>query len=64
MVQHSSFTGKEDQNLHLQAFVQLFQIFNMDGVTRDQMRASFFPLSLLGKALQWFYSQPAETVQD
>jgi hypothetical protein len=35
MVQHSPFTGKEDTNLHLQAFVQLCQTFNMDGVTQD-----------------------------
>jgi hypothetical protein len=33
MVQHSPFTGKEDPNLHLQAFVQLYQTFNMDEVT-------------------------------
>jgi hypothetical protein len=64
MVQHSPFTGKEDLNFHLQAFVQLCQTFNMDGVTQDQMRARLFPFSLLGKALQWFYSQLAETVQD
>jgi hypothetical protein len=64
MVQHSPFTGKEDPNLHLQAFVQLCQTFNMDGVTQDQMRARLFPFSLLEKALQWFYSQLAETVQD
>jgi hypothetical protein len=64
MVQHSPFIGKEDLNLHLQAFVQLCQTFNMDEVTQDQMRARLFPLSLLRKALQWFYSQPAETVQD
>jgi hypothetical protein len=36
MVQHSPFTGKEDLNLHLQAFIQLCQTFNMDGVTQDQ----------------------------
>jgi hypothetical protein len=36
----------------------------MDGVTQDQMRARLFPFSLLGKALQWFYSQPAETMQN
>jgi hypothetical protein len=64
MVQHSPFTGKEDPNLHLQGFIQLCQTFNMDGVTQDQMRARLFPFSLLGKALQWFYSQPAETVQN
>jgi hypothetical protein len=64
MVQHSPFTGKEDPNLHLQAFIQLCQTFNMDGVSQDQMRARLFPLSLLEKALQWFHSQPAETVQN
>jgi hypothetical protein len=31
MVQHSPFTGKQDPNLHLQAFIQLCQTFNMDG---------------------------------
>jgi hypothetical protein len=52
MVQHSPFTGKEDSNLHLQAFIQLCQTFNMDGVTQDQMRARLFLFSLLRKALQ------------
>jgi hypothetical protein len=64
MVQHSPFIGKEDPNLHLQPFIQLCQTFNMDGVAQDQMRARLFPFSLLGKALQWFHSQPAETVQN
>jgi hypothetical protein len=59
MVQHSPFIGKEDPNLHLQAFIQLCQTFNMDGVTQNQMRARLFPFSLLGKALQWFYTQLA-----
>jgi hypothetical protein len=36
----------------------------MHGVTQDQMRARLFPFSQLGKALQWFYSQPVEMVQD
>jgi hypothetical protein len=36
----------------------------MDGVTEDQMRARLFSFSLLGKALQWFHSQLAETVQN
>jgi hypothetical protein len=63
MVQHSPFTGKEDPNLHLQAFIQLCETFNMDRVTQDQMRARLFPFSLLEKTLQWFYFQPAEAVQ-
>jgi hypothetical protein len=64
LVQYSPFTGKEDPNLHLQAFIQLCQKFNMDGVTQDQMRARLFPFLLLGKALQWFHSQLVETVQN
>jgi hypothetical protein len=64
MVQHSPFTGKEDPNLHLQAFIHLCLTFNMDGVSQDQMRARLFSFSLLRKALQWFYSQPVETVQN
>jgi hypothetical protein len=32
-VQHSHFIGKKDLNLHLQAFVQLSQTFDEDGVS-------------------------------
>jgi hypothetical protein len=64
MVQHSPLTGKEDPNLHLQAFVQLCQIFDEDGVTQEQMRAKLFPFSLLGKALCWLHTLPVESKQD
>jgi hypothetical protein len=64
MVQHSPFTGKEDPNLHLQAFVQLCHTFDEDGVTQDQMRARFFSFSLHGKALRWFHTLPTESKQD
>ena len=45
MVQSSPFTGKEDANLHLQAFLQLCRTFDMQGMTQDQMRARLFPFS-------------------
>jgi hypothetical protein len=64
MVQHSPFTGKEDLNLHLQAFVQVCQTFNEDGVTQDQVRARLFPFSLLGKSLHWFHTLPMESKQN
>jgi hypothetical protein len=64
MVQHSPFTGKEDLNLHLQAFIQLCHTFDEDGVTQDQMRARLFPFSLHGKALCWFHTLPVESKQD
>jgi hypothetical protein len=64
MVQHSHFSGKEDPNLHLQVFVQLCQTFDEDGVAQDQVMAGLFPFSLLGKALRWFHTLPAESKQD
>jgi hypothetical protein len=64
IVKHSPFTAKEDPNLHLQAFVQLCQTFDEDGVTQDQVRARLFPFSLLGKALCWFHTLSAELKQD
>jgi hypothetical protein len=64
MVQHSPFINKEDPNLYLQVFIQLCQTFNMDGVTQNQMSERLFSFSLLGKSLQWFYTQPVETVQN
>jgi hypothetical protein len=63
MVQHSPFTGKEDPNPHLQAFIQLCQTFNMDGVTQNQMRARLFPFSLLLKALQWLYTTSGDSAK-
>jgi hypothetical protein len=64
MVQHSPFTGKEHPNLHLQAFVQLCQTFDEDGVPQDQVRAMHFLFSQLGKALCWFHTLPVESKQD
>ena len=64
MVQSSPFTGKEDANLHLQAFLQLCRTFDKQGMTQDQIRARLFPFSLLGRALQWFHSLPPHTVQN
>jgi hypothetical protein len=64
MMQLSPFTGKEDPNLHLQAFVQLCQTYDEDGVTQDQMRARLFLFSVHGKALCWFHTLPVESKQD
>lgn len=51
MVQNLPFSGKEDANLHIQAFTQLCRTFNMEDVSQDQMRTRLFPFSLEGKAL-------------
>jgi hypothetical protein len=36
----------------------------MDGVTQNQMWARHFLFLLLEKSLQWFYTQPTETMQN
>ncbi|XP_004974674.1 uncharacterized protein LOC101772613 [Setaria italica] len=64
ILQSSPFTTKDDANLYLQAFTQLSNTFDVDGVTQNQLRTRLFPYSLLGRALQWFYSLPVATIQN
>jgi hypothetical protein len=58
MVQASPFCGKasEDVNTHLQNFLVVSNTINHRGTTPDDVRLRLFPLSLLGKAKTWFYS--------
>jgi hypothetical protein len=58
MVRQSPFHGKDskDANAHLLHFVEICIAFTIQGVTQDVVRFRLFPLSLLGKAKQWFYS--------
>ena len=57
MVQTSPFCGKahEDANAHLQHFLEICSTFIIKGVTQEAIHLCLFPLSLLGKAIQWFY---------
>jgi hypothetical protein len=57
MVQQSPFCGNalEDDNAHLQYFLEICSTFTIHGVNKDVIRLHLFPLSLLGKAKQWFY---------
>jgi hypothetical protein len=58
MVQQSPFCDKdlEDANAHLQHFLEICSTFIIRGVTQDMVRPHLFPISLLGKAKQWFFS--------
>jgi hypothetical protein len=58
MVQASLFYGKghEDANTHLQHFLEICSTFAIKGVSQEAIHLRLFPLSLLGKAKQWFYS--------
>ena len=61
MVQASPFCGKanEDASAHLQQFLELCSTFVIKGVSQDAIRLRLFPLSLLGRAKQWFYANKA-----
>ena len=59
MVQDSPFCGKpnEDANAHLQNFLELCDTVVIRGFATDVVKLRLFPLSLLGKAKQWFYKE-------
>ena len=61
MVQAIPFCGKasEDANSHLQQFLEICNTSATAGVNQDAIRLRLFPLSLLGKAKQWFYANRA-----
>jgi hypothetical protein len=58
LVYQSPFCSKalEDANDHLQHFLEICSAFTILEVTQDAVHLCLFPLSLLGKAKQWFYS--------
>jgi hypothetical protein len=58
MVQASPFCGKasEDANAHLQNFLEVSSTINQKVTTMDNICLRLFPLSLLGKAKMWFYT--------
>jgi hypothetical protein len=52
MVQASPFCGKahEDDNAHLQHFLEICSTFTSMGVSQEAIHLCLFPFSLLGKA--------------
>ena len=57
MVQANLFCGlpSEDANAHLQHFLELCDTDVMEGVAPKIITLRLYPLSLLGRAKQWFY---------
>ena len=57
MVHASPFCGKpnEDDNAHLQNFLELCKTVTIRDVTADANRLRLFSFSLLGKMKHWFY---------
>jgi len=58
MVQASPLCGKayEDANVHLQHFLETCGTLTIKGIPQEAIHLCHFPISLLGKAKQWFYA--------
>ena len=58
MVQASQFYRKahEDASAHLRHCLEICSTFTLKDVPRNAILLCLFPLSLLGKAKQWFYA--------
>ena len=58
MVQATPFSGKayEDASAHLQNFLEISSTITIKDVAQDIILLCLFPLSLVGRAKQWFYT--------
>jgi hypothetical protein len=58
MVQATPFSKKahEDASAHLQNFMEISSTITIKDVAQDIILLCLFPLSLVGRAKQWFYT--------
>ncbi|XP_060177854.1 uncharacterized protein LOC132607793 [Lycium barbarum] len=63
---HSSrqFTGisHEDPQRHIHTFLQIVDTFATGRVTKEYVRLTLFPFSLLGNASNWFLAEPTNSI--
>ncbi|XP_060202088.1 uncharacterized protein LOC132630527 [Lycium barbarum] len=63
---HSSgkFTGMshEDPQRHIHTFLQIVDTFATGRVTKEYMRLTLFPFSLLGNVSNWLLAEPANSI--
>ncbi|XP_060177730.1 uncharacterized protein LOC132607653 [Lycium barbarum] len=63
---HSSgqFTGMshEDPQRHIHTFLQIVDTFSTGRVTKEYVRLTLFPFSLLGNASNWLLAEPANSI--
>ena len=65
MVQNNAqFDGSPecDPNTHITSFLDICNMFKIDGMTEDTVRLRLFPFSLRGHAKRWFSNLPAESI--
>ncbi|XP_059313969.1 uncharacterized protein LOC132064845 [Lycium ferocissimum] len=61
---NGQFTGMshEDSQQHIHTFLQIVDTFATGRVTKEFVRLTLFPLSLLGNASNWLLAEPANSI--
>ncbi|XP_070004258.1 uncharacterized protein [Nicotiana sylvestris] len=68
MVQLIQSTGQyvglshEDPQRHIQNFLEIIDTYNYPNVSKDYVRLTLFPFSLLGEAKEWLQKEPANSI--
>ncbi|XP_019267191.1 PREDICTED: uncharacterized protein LOC109244537 [Nicotiana attenuata] len=69
MVQLIQSTGQfvglphEDPQRHIQNFLEITDTYNYPNVSKDYVRLTLFPFSLLGEAKEWLNKEPANSIR-
>ncbi|XP_019239205.1 PREDICTED: uncharacterized protein LOC109219219 [Nicotiana attenuata] len=69
MVQLIQSTGQyvalshEDPQRHIQNFLEITDTYNYPNVSKDYVRLTLFPFSLLGDAKEWLQKEPAKSIR-
>ncbi|GKC02938.1 hypothetical protein Tco_0994548 [Tanacetum coccineum] len=55
-IRNDAFNGNDRENAyeHINKFLEIVGLININGLTQDQFRLSIFPVSLAGAAYEWF----------
>ena len=61
---NNTFSGspEEDPNSHLEDFLEICDIFKVNGVSNDAIRLRLFPFSLRDRAKAWLHSLPPGSI--
>ncbi|XP_070008126.1 uncharacterized protein [Nicotiana sylvestris] len=52
----------EDPQRHIQNFLEIADTYNYPNVSKDYVRITLFPFSLLGEAKEWLQKEPANSI--
>lgn len=58
-LRETPLSGKDDDdaNEHIKKVLEIFDMFNLPGVTSDQIMLTIFPKTIIGGTLRWFKSE-------